>query len=433
MKNYRFVIPVLIILAFVGSIFYLYNTREEKEIQYNEYLKMARENRKNDIPAVAEEYYLMALNMKDSIELRVEIGEYYFENNKKTAIDWGYQLIDNYSNNAKAYEYMADVLIKTEDYFAFYNIYDKMSRKKIKSKKVDKLRDKVEYNYYISNGEYTMVGAFGDGVCPVKGETKWGFVDEKDKKIVGIKYPYVGSFINGLAPVIDDEGKAYYIDKSGNKKKIVENMKNIETLGSLEGDKLTLYDGASWGIYTDKGRKIIDGFDNMSSAINGYVAAEKNHRWQIYDLDGKLINEEKYNDVKQDEKGVIFRNDRMFVKIADDYYMIDNKGNKITETKYESADVFRIGELAAVKVDGKWGFINNKGEMIIEPKYDGARSFNNGYAAVKLEDKWGFIDTDGNMVIKPAFDDAKDFTTTETVFVRIYNNWSMLLLYRTNH
>ena len=69
MKNYRFVIPVLIILAFVGSIFYLYNTREEKEIQYNEYLKIARENRKNDIPAVAEENYLLALDIKDSLEL----------------------------------------------------------------------------------------------------------------------------------------------------------------------------------------------------------------------------------------------------------------------------------------------------------------------------------------------------------------------------
>ena len=434
MKNYRFLIPVLIILAYVGSIFYLHSTREKKEIQYNEYIEIARENRKNDIPVVADENYLLALNMKESLELRIEIGEFYYEiNDNKKAVDWGYQLLDKYSKDPNAYEYMADILIKTEDYFAFYTVYDKMVRKKVKSDAVEELREKVEYKYYFAGAEYTAVGGFGDGLCPVKGEVKWGFVDEKDNKIIGIKYPYVGSFINGLAPVVDDEGKAYYIDKSGNKKKIVENMKDIETLGSLEGNKLTLFNGKEWGIYTDKGEKIISGYEDMTSAINGYVAAQKNLRWQIYDLEGKLISEEKYNDVKQDEKGVIYRNDRMFVKIADDYYMIDNKGNKVTETKYESADVFRVGDLAAVRIDGKWGFINNKGEMVIEPKYDGARSFNNGYAAVKVEEKWGFIDTEGNMVIQPAFDEAKDFTTMETAFVRIYNDWSMILLYRSNH
>ena len=112
MKNYRFLIPVLIIFAYVGSIFYLHSTREKKEIQYNEYIEIARENRKNDIPVVADENYLLALNMKESLELRIEIGEFYYEiNDNKKAVDWGYQLLDKYSKDPNAYEYMADILI----------------------------------------------------------------------------------------------------------------------------------------------------------------------------------------------------------------------------------------------------------------------------------------------------------------------------------
>ena len=68
-----------------------------------------------------------------------------------------------------------------------------------------------------------------------------------------------------------------------------------------------------------------------------------------------------------DEKGVVYRNDRIFAKAAGKYYLLDENGKKVTDDTFEDARPFNGEGYAAVRIDGKWGFIDKDGKVVIKP------------------------------------------------------------------
>ena len=70
---------------------------------------------------------------------------------------------------------------------------------------------------------------------------------------------------------------------------------------------------------------------------------------------------------------------------------------------YDQVGYFYSG-IAKVRLNNKFGFINEKGEEITEIKYERADEFSAGYAGVSLGGKWGFINAKGEEICKMIYD-----------------------------
>lgn len=433
MKHYRFLIPVALVVLYVVSIYRLHDIRKTEQQQYNSYMAAAREKREQGILVDAKANYESALNLKPSLQLYIEIGEFYKESKqRKAATDWGTSIVNKYPKKKDGYEFLMELYMETEDYIACYDMYDKMNKRSVRSEYVENCMKEIKYTFYLK-GAYTDVGVYSEGLCPVIEEERLGYTDLTGNKIISGRYDKVGYFSEGLAPVTDSDGSAYFIDAKGNKKHVVMNVENVRELSLIYEDMFALYNGQSWGYYDMKHKYLFGEYEAASSIGSGIAAVKENGIWYLVDKSGKKISDTGYDNVIADEKNVVYRNERIFVQKNNSCYMIDGSGRQISENTFEDADMFRDGTYAAVQVDGKWGFIDKKGEMVIEPQYEEARSFANGFAAVKYDDMWGFIDEKGNPVIEAQFAGAKDFNSNGCAYVYDGETWTLLILYRFNH
>ena len=435
MKNYKFLVPIAMVIIYAVSFYYLYDTKAGIQEQYDKYIEDARHYRSLKVTATASENYMNALNMMPSLELYMEIAEYYVEmDDRDGAIEWGKRVIEEYPKNKEPYEFLGKIYYNMEDWIAEYQLYDEMHSRGASSEYMEDIVASIEYEYYTIS-EYEQVGIYSDGMCPVKIGTNWGYVNEKGQQAIGRIFADAGYFfIETYAPVVTPEGDAYFIDKSGTKRHAVSDKIAHKKFGVMNEGMYSVYDGTAWYYYDMDENQIFGGYEEVSAIVNGIVAAKKDGEWSIVNNKGEAVIEQTYSDVVSDEKNVVFRNDRLFVSDGTGYMMIDSSGNAITEDRYEDARLFADTTLAAVKQDGKWGFIDNSGNMVIEPQFEDARSFINGKAAVMQDGKWGFIDSEGNMVIEAIYTDAKDFNGSGCAFVKTENGvWTLLCLYKYNH
>lgn len=433
MKNYKFLVPILLVVMFVGSIYMLYDLKATEQERYNTTLAAARDFREKDIQIDAEDCYMQALNHKPSIDLYVEIGEFYWETQQvKKATNWGATIIKTYPEEIKGYEFLMGIYDKREDYIACFDLYETVEKRQLESVVIDDIIDRIEFTFYF-NGEYHGAGIYSGGLSPIEIDHKWGYVNQTGDKVINALYTYAGPFIEGLAPVTDAEGNAYYIDTEGNKKHVVLGVENIKQLGLLENGMFSLYDGEMWHFYNTDHEKVFGDYDEVSAIGNGVAAVKSNGQWKLVDRTGADLTGKTYASVAMDEKLVVFRNDRLFVSDGIKYQMITSSGEVVGSGSYEDVRIFNDSTYAAVKINGKWGYIDKDGTVKIEPQYEDARSFANGMAAVMQDGLWGFINADGEMVIEPQFEDARDFNSNGCVFIFSDSEWKLLRLYKTNH
>lgn len=431
MKKYKFLVPIVLVVIFAASIYMLYDARATIVTQYTEFLDAARNYRSQDIQVDAENNYKKALNVKPSLELYIEIGEFYKETEQtKKTISWGNQIITEYPKEVRAYEFLMDIYAQKKDYVACFELADKFNKRKLSSDSIQNILSTIEYEYFF-NCEFTDVGIFSGGLCPVKNEGKWGYVNVVGDKVVANKYSKVGYHSGELAPVIENDAEVYFIDSNGNKKKVIQGVDNVKELGLIENNIFSLYNGDTWGFYDGENKLLFGDYKEVSAMGNG-IAAVKRDTWTIVDREGKDLTGTTYDGVAMDEKSVVFRNERLFVYYDLSYHMIDSTGKTYGDA-YQDTRVFADATYAAVKINNKWGFVDKDGNITIEAQYEDARSFSNGLAAIKHNGKWGFIDMSGKIVIEPKFDGAKDFTSGGSVFVMVDKTWKLLRLFKYNY
>ncbi len=108
-------------------------------------------------------------------------------------------------------------------------------------------------------------------------------------------------------------------------------------------------------------------------------------------------------------------------------------------TKFEFEAVINVGVIEdriAVKKDGKWAYLNEKGEKVTEFIYDTAEvgtdgrwrelrmyAFSNGYAVVRQGDNFGLIDKQGNTVVEPTMQGVSQVRDDGLFFVKKDNKW----------
>lgn len=433
MKNYKFLIPVLLVGFYVLSLFTLMDAKKSSSEEYQSLIAEARAYRQQDIQVDAFASYQKALNHTPSVELCVEIGEYYKEIGRVSdAIDWGEEIVAMYPKEVLGYEFLMGMHESVADIAACYSVADMAERRGLSSPRINELLEKHAYSFYLV-GEYTDVSVYSGYLCAVMKGNKWGYVNETGTMAVYYSYAYAGPFSGDLAPVVDENGAAYFIDTSGNKKKVAQGAENATLLGLIEEGVYSAYDGSSWSFYGPDEKFLIGPFVNASNVGNYAIAAETDGAWHLYDNTGKKRTEQSYEDVIVDEKSVAYRNGRFFVKTGQGYQMVDAHGTVCSAEYYEDAKLFSDTSYAAVKKNGKWSFINAAGEKLNVGEYEDARSFCRGLAAVKVGDMWGYINMDGTMVIPPQFVMAKDFNAQGCAFVHTGDSWQLLKLYKYNY
>jgi hypothetical protein len=426
-------VPIVLAALFVVSVYMTFDSNGKIEKEYDDALAAARLYVEQGIVVDAVESYAKAMGIRDSFELQMEVAAFYKSAGElDMAVNWGNAMLGTYPDRPEVYAYLLDIYFDAEDIIACFRLADTMQKRNLPTELIDDVMGELEYSYTFL-GSYEDVSVFGGGYCAVMAKGLWGFVNEDGKRVVKSRYMEVGAFRQDLAPVLDGDMKAYFIDTEGNKKRTALGVENVAKLGMTEDGVYTLFDGETWGLYDGENKMITGGYDETSSYMNGVVAVKKNGAWSLVGTDGVALAPNTYDGFVKDEKGVVYRNERLFVFEDGGYYMIDETGKRITEAKFEDARLFNDSTYAAVKSGGKWGFVDSEGEYVIVPEYEGARSFSNGFAAVKSDGKWGFIDVENKPVIEPIFEDAKDFNGRGCVFVRREENWELLKLYKFNH
>lgn len=436
-SNYGKIIPLALVAVMGLSAYNGINTKAKTNEKYEAIVQKARDYAKDGIYSEAEKAYLEAQKIKDSADLRAELGKVYIDGEQLTmARSWADQFVSEYPHDAESYEYGVEVSLKRKDFDTFFTLYDKANSLRVTSDYLKKTYKKHEYEMKEGYVAYADASVYSQELSPTKYEDKWGYVNESGKEIGKLCYVYAGPFsTDGMAPVIDNEGEAFFVNKEGNKEKAIHGLKKIDEIGMISEGIFPAKINDKWAYYDLEGKKKFGSYDEATTLANGYAAVYEDGMWNVIDAKGKKITQTDYNEVVSDEKGIIYRNDRIFVDDAGQYYMIDSKGKKVGKESYQNARTFgETDGYAAVEVDNKWGYIDKSGKMVIKPKYENARSFVNGFAAVEIDGKWGFIDKDGNTAIKPSYEGVKDFSSKGSVFVQDkYKNWKLMSLYKDNH
>ncbi|MDR2420914.1 MAG: WG repeat-containing protein [Oscillospiraceae bacterium] len=433
MKHYKLLAPVVLTALFAVSVYAASGSNAEIEKRYEDSLAAARLYARQMIVVDAAASYAEALEIRDSFELRMEVAAFYKDAGElDMAADWGQETLGAYPERAESYAYLMDIYAGAEDYTACFRLADTMEKRRLPEDSIAGIMEGIEYSYFFQ-GAYEDVSVFGGGYCAVMAKGVWGFVNEEGKRVIKPRFAEVGAFRQDLAPALDGDMKAYFIDPEGNKKRTALGVESVVKLGMTEDGVYTLYDGEAWRLYNGENSPVTDGYDEMSSFSNGVTAAKKDGAWSVLGADGAALSPYAYDGIARDEKGVVYRNERLFALEDGGYYLIGKSGERIAETKFEDARLFCDATYAAVRSGGKWGFIDSGGEYVVKPEYDGARSFSNGLAAVKIDGKWGFIDEENRLVIENIFEDAKDFNGRGGVFVRSGGDWELLRLYKFNH
>lgn len=107
------------------------------------------------------------------------------------------------------------------------------------------------------------------------------------------------------------------------------------------------------------------------------------------------------------------------VRISDRYFLINSKGERISDMSFDEIGE-HSGGMYSVKKDGLFGFMNAKGKIIISPQHTAVSPFNSGLAAFQPSgsSKIGYLDVKGKIKIKPQFDQVDNFVTSGYAIVK---------------
>ncbi len=267
--------------------------------------------------------------------------------------------------------------------------------------------------YHHNNSRYREGLSIGryDGILGYK----YGFVDEKGKIVIPIKYDAVRTFYEGLAAV-ELNDKWGFIDKSGNE---VIPLKYDDVWDFSEGQSTVSLNG-KYGIINKTGKVVIPiKYDLALSSSEGLTQVKLNDNWGFVDINGNEVIPLKYDYVHEAEDGLF----RFLLNGKHGY--VDINGNEVIPCdKYDFVGHLYEG-LLRVKLNDKWGFVDKKGYEAIPLKYDAVGEFSEGLAEVKLNGKWGFIDKDDNVIIPLKYDEVGAFSE-DFAAVKLYGKWGYI-------
>ena len=432
----RLLTIVAIIALFVGAWYTLTSESAKNVREYNSYLETAREKKGLGLNDDAKDFYLLALEKKDTLELRKEIADFYKDSGKMDDyVSFCDSIIDKYPKEEEGYLRMVNYFLEKKDYNSTFNLINKAEKRGIKSSTLSGIKNDIKFEYeYIGLG-YEIVGPFSNGLATAKKyDGNWGYVSLDGKTVLSFKYTAAQDFnSSSLAAVQYSDGTYKIIDSSGRDKHVDADNKPIEDCQYLIEDKMAVKYNGKYHYCSVDFKELFGSYDYAGSFYNGIAAVKDGNKWYFIKSNGEKYIDKTYEEIVVNDKGIAFRNDVAFVKTGGKYILIDKSGNQVGNESWTSVDAFNSDQPAAVSNGSRWGFVDTKGNIIVDYEYGKAKSFSNGFAAVAKQDVWGYIvSSDYSIRIDYAFKDANDFSNKGTAFVKKDNGWDLIKIYSYN-
>lgn len=419
MKNYRTIMPILLMGFVLLAIYSRVTELQEQEAIYNGYLQQARTYWEGKIYTDALQQYQNALDMQQTLTVCEEIGEMFLEEGNDSKIkSWGEYMTETYPKEVSGYEYLVNYQLSRQNYKECFEIYDVVQKRELYSKALTEAMNRIRYVYELDSSHYAYVSEYSCSYCYVLNEKsgKYGYCDVNGKEILKPKYLQAGAFGLEYALVQDETGEFYFIDAQGNRKLNVASGIEVTNVGFLSSERYPIGTEGKMYYADQQGNLVLGPYEDVTS-FNGQIAAVKEGGlWYLIDYAGNKCSEG-YLEFAKDIKGIILKNNVMFAKTEQGYISLNEKGERISEEYYENAKCFMDTTYTAVKMNGKWGYIDNTGTMHIEAQYEDAKPFSNGLAAVQINGLWGYIDSNGEIAIEPVFLEANCINENGCTFV----------------
>lgn len=257
--------------------------------------------------------------------------------------------------------------------------------------------DGQRYRYILPDGSdafgqlYYEAAPFVNGYARAIGNEGIGYINKNGELEVICEYDYFDDFSDGYARVakgdklgyIDTEGKAIFTMNANSIYRFSEGLAQF-TLGDKMGfvnskGEITLEPGV--GSMPTKMR------DEYYCFIDGTVPFmdHESGKYGFIDKSGKVIVEPLYSMVMYSCEGIlrVRAEDKLY-----GYFKVD--GTPLTDCIFTSATTFS-GGTALVRTEEGYYHINNKGEAITEERFNIATNFSGEYAAVCRENLWEIV------------------------------------------
>lgn len=270
---------------------------------------------------------------------------------------------------------------------------------------------KTEIVVRIYDDHHYIAAFYSDGLLVTHGGRGFGCLDTLGHVVARNEYKQLSEFHDGHALGIM-KGKAYVVDKTGNKVSIADTT-IVKGKAFHESLAAILTKDDKWGFVDTHGNiAITPQFDRVGNFWNGLAWARNGLGLVGFiNKEGNWIIEPKFDAANNfDPESGLARIKCVSCANGRIWNYINTKG-EIQEFKQlttRGIDEFSEG-LATSQLDGLVGYINNTGEWVIKPQFENARDFENDHAWVK-KGLWGLIDKQGNWVIEPKFEAVKNIT-----------------------
>ena len=107
MKNYKYLIPVALVVCMILGVYSLVSSAVSQKKEYDENLTAARKYSEQEIVEDAVLCYQNALDIQDSVEVSIELGQMYADQGLTSeAITWGEYLVDHFPKDGKVYAFL---------------------------------------------------------------------------------------------------------------------------------------------------------------------------------------------------------------------------------------------------------------------------------------------------------------------------------------
>lgn len=374
MKKLRFGVPLLLLLLYAGSAYYLTDSRAGVIRKYEEKLHQAREAVHNGVLTDGMSLYRQALAIHPSVEIYTEAGNVFLDDEDPSGAHSWYakEFAKAYPFAPQAYELGIRASLARQDYREVFAIYDTCVKREALSDTIKELMEPVWYVYELVYGRYEQAGAFSrnNGFAAVCSDSRWGYVNQNGGSVIGAAYASAEVF-GDYAAVVDLEGNAYYMDTSGNAKITASqfldengNPAGIQRFRPAGNGMALAYNGSTWSYYDlQTYQKQPGAYADAAIIANGVGAVtEDGSTWALTGADGSLRTPYDYEGIAANSRGEICCTDSLFVKKDGKYWLSDQNGSPISSQSYEAVDAFYEDSFAAVKKDGTWLFVNASGE-----------------------------------------------------------------------
>lgn len=301
----------------------------------------------------------------------------------------------------------------------------------------------------VINSQFEIATVFRDALALAKSsdeESGYGFIDEDGEFAISPEFVNASVFREGIAWVVEENQKPRGIDKKGNTKINLDDLK-VEDVKCLHEKRAAFSqyneDGEKrWGFINQKGEKVINPqyakvdcfneglcavenaeeewgyindkgdavvspqFKQANKFVNGKaVVVSSDGSYGVVDDEGSFVINPQFDYMKSDGKRFLIQKGRQFG-------WINEEGDFVINPQFDRAFAFQGNDLTPVSKSGEWGYIDQDGKYVITPQFVYAYPFNGKLAVVSNGEDFGLINEEGQYEVNPQFDNvSKDYVS----------------------